>query len=290
MANTQKAQIVGLVANTIKDGVAELVPRLVAAFDEKGVASVIEDETAKLAGRSDGISLETLASKVDIILALGGDGTILQLVHQLGGTVKPIAAINVGRLGFLTCARTEEMDLVVNAIASGDYVLSPRSMLKVVISDDHGPEYYALNEAALSRSEVSTTITLEAKIDGNFFSQYSGDGLIVATPTGSTAYSFSAGGAIVDPEGGVFLLTPICPHALANRSMVVPDRAQVEVTPLREDHQVALTIDGRFIREIPAGTAVRLSKAPFEVSMVMLPGQTFFDILREKLRWHGSNV
>jgi NAD+ kinase len=290
MANTQKSPVVGLVANIVKEGVADIVPRLVKAFDEKEVSSIIEAETAKLAGREGGISIDALISKADMILALGGDGTILQIVHQLGQQVKPIVAINIGRLGFLTCVRSEEMQKVVDAIASGEYVLSHRSVLRVVIEDDHDQEYFALNEAALSRSEVSTTITLEAKIDGNSFSNYSGDGLIVATPTGSTAYSFSAGGAIVDPDADVFLLTPICPHALANRSMVVPDSAEVQVMPLREDHQVALTIDGRFIREIPAGTAVRVSKASFQLPLVMLPGQTFPAILREKLRWQGSNV
>ena len=279
-----------MVANIVKEGVEDLVARLVEAFEERGVSTVIESETAKLAAREDGIPLDAVMMEADVILALGGDGTILQIVHQLGQRVKPIAAINIGRLGFLTCARSEEMLEVVDALASGDYVLSQRCMLKVVIDGGDGEAHYALNEAALSRSEVSTTITLEAKIDGHFFSNYSGDGLIVATPTGSTAYSFSAGGAIVDPEGDVFLLTPICPHALANRSMVVPDRAEVEVTALREEHQVALTIDGRFILEIPAGHPVKVSKADFKMPMVMLPGQTFYEILRQKLRWQGSNV
>ncbi|MEM7476102.1 MAG: NAD(+)/NADH kinase [Planctomycetota bacterium] len=291
MDKAKKIESVGLVANVVKEGVKEAVPRIEAAFSAAGVETHIETATAGVAERGGGLTVAELAGVSDLILALGGDGTILQVVHELGRLAIPIAGINTGRLGFLTCARFEEIEQVVDALSAGNYNLSHRCLLRVSIeAESRSSALFALNEAAMNRSEVSTTITLQAKIDGELFSNYSGDGLIVATPTGSTAYSFSAGGAIVEPSADVFLLTPICPHALANRSMVVPDSAELEIAPLKEEHNVALTVDGRFIQEIPQGASVKVSKAPFRQPLVMLPEQTFSGILREKLRWQGSNV
>ncbi|MEM9280635.1 MAG: NAD(+)/NADH kinase [Verrucomicrobiota bacterium] len=290
MVETKQIESVGVVANVAKEGIPDLVSQVEDVFSKNGIATLVEQETAKHAGRREGTTFELLVERCDIILALGGDGTILEIVSRLGACGKPIAAINIGRLGFLTCARSDSLRTIAKALASGEYTLSQRCVLKVVIEGQEQNTHFALNEAALNRSEISTTITLEARIDGEFFSNYNGDGLILATPTGSTAYSFSAGGAIVDPASNVLLLTPICPHALANRSMVVPDTSEVEITPLRDDHQVALTVDGRFVQEIPIGVSVTVSKAGFQLPLVMLPDQTFFAILREKLQWQGSNV
>ncbi len=284
---------VGIVANTSKPGARDLLPKLVKAFAGAGIPTILEKGSAELIKAEPGPELSGLSEEADLVIVLGGDGTILHVVHGMGENLRPLAAINIGSLGFLTSATSEDLDDFVRVIAEGAYHVSKRSVLQVEATGENGEpvSLYGVNEAALNRCDATGIISLEARIDGEFFSNYSGDGLIIATPTGSTAYSFSAGGAIVEPEAKVFLLTPICPHALANRSMVVPDRSVVEVSALdQEEDDVVLSVDGQYIRRIGPKTAVKVSRAPFDLPLVMMPGQTFFQILQQKLRWHGSNV
>lgn len=281
---------IGIVTNTTKSGAKELLPRLIEGFEGRGVSTRLEKGGAGLIG-GEGLELNELADSVDLLVVLGGDGTILHTVHLLRDKLKPLAGMNLGSLGFLTCATTDNLDEFIRVIAEKEYTMSSRSVLKVEVGGhDIVEAYYGLNEAAITRSDASGIISLEARIDGAFFSNYSGDGLIVATPTGSTAYSFSAGGAIVEPESEVFLLTPICPHSLANRSMVVSNTARIEVALAGKREDGVLTVDGKFIRPVGPETEIRVGRAPFDLSLVMMPGQTFYQILQQKLRWHGSNV
>ena len=281
---------IGIITNPEKAGTADLLPRLVEGFAKHGITTVLDEHGAKLLGDGEWMELDSLAEAADLLVVLGGDGTILHVVRHLKGELKPLAAINTGRLGFLTCAVEEDLDSFVEAIAGGDYVVSQRSVLEVSVGENGGTIYHGLNEAAVSRRDVAGMISLEARINGAFFSNYSGDGLIMATPTGSTAYSFSAGGAIVEPESEVLLLTPICPHALTNRSMVVSESSKIAVTLLSEQEDAVLAVDGQFIQRVGPKNEICVQRASFSLSLIHVPRQTFYEILREKLRWHGSNV
>ena len=282
---------VGIITNPEKTGTVDLLPRLVEGFAKRGMSTLLDAHGANLLGEGEWMGLDAMAEAADLLVVLGGDGTILHTVRHLKAALKPLAAINTGRLGFLTCAVEEGVDAFVEAIANEKYVVSQRSILEVTVGDGSNDTYFGLNEAAVSRRDIiAGMISLEARINDTFFSNYSGDGLIMATPTGSTAYSFSAGGAIVEPESEVLLLTPICPHALTNRSMVVSDSSKIEVTLLGEDEDAVLAVDGQFIQRVGPKTGIRVARANFNLSLIHMPGQTFYDILRKKLRWHGSNV
>ena len=210
---------IGLVANPFKERAKESVCELRDAFESHGLNVILAEETEKLCHLDDDrIPLSQLGNHVDLIVVLGGDGTMLHVVHATGAAIKPMAAINLGRLGFLTCAMSEQRDAFVQLVASGEYVLSRRKTIEAVIDDGKGntKTLTGLNEAVIGRGNSTRMIGLEVRVDGQFLNRYSGDGLIIATPTGSTAYSLSAGGPIVSPEADVFVLTPICSHALSN--------------------------------------------------------------------------
>lgn len=284
---------VGIITNSSKEEARNVLSRLLDAFAKRGVSTLMEKEGAALIGNgTQPFELKDLVDEVDLLVVLGGDGTILHAVHQLNSNLKPLASINIGSLGFLTCATSDEVEEFVDVIAAGEYVLSPRSVLKIEVTGPSGGggTCYGLNEAAVNRRDASGIISLETRINGAFFSNYSGDGLIIATPTGSTAYSFSAGGAIVEPGSEVFLLTPICPHSLANRSMVVSCRSRIEVRLLSEREDAVLTVDGQWIQAMGPETELKVSRAPFDLSLIMMPGQSFYEIMRQKLKWQGSNV
>ena len=238
-------------------------------------------------------SIADLGRKADLLVVLGGDGTILNVVGQLGDDIKPIFGINIGSLGFLTCAASTDCREAVECIAAGKIELSERALLDVHI-DPAGPETHhvlrCLNDAVFSRGEISRLIRLAVRVNGEALTEFNADGLIIATPTGSTAYSLSAGGPILAPESGSLVITPICPHTLTNRSIIIGDSAVVEVEATERDYPVFLTIDGREPVHIEAGSVVTVRKAAKSLPLAALPGVSFFSVVRQKLKWRGSNV
>lgn len=283
---------VGIVANPGKGGAAALVQSLADGFEARGGRVVLEHATAGLLGRTDGLSYEQLAAQCELIAVLGGDGTILHTAQRLGPAVKPLAAINTGRLGFLTTGSTSDAEAFVARLSTGDYELSRRSVLEVEYTDADGrPQILrGLNEAAVTRGSIPRMIHLEACINGRHVNRYSGDGLIVSTPTGSTAYSLSAGGPLVTPSAAVFIITPICPHALSNRSLVVDDRSLIELLPQENEEDLQLTIDGAGAGPLLQGAPVKISRASYDVPLVTFPGVDFFTVLQLKLGWSGSSL
>jgi NAD+ kinase len=281
----------GILARTDKPQSAALVRSLAEALAARGVEVLLEKNTAALTG-SPGVDDRQLASSCDLLLVLGGDGTILRALHRMQGAAPPIFGINVGSLGFLTGVSGEDWSLAVDSIAAGDFQLSSRTLLRVELERDGRvvETFTGLNDAVVSRGHHSQLIKVEVRIDGEELSVYHADGLIVATPTGSTAYSMSAGGPLLLPDSACLVITPICPHVLTNRSTVVADTAQLELRLVSPGPGVTVNVDGQEIREFGPADLLRVSRAEEKLRLATLPGRTFSGVLREKLKWSGSNV
>ncbi|MEM6278353.1 MAG: NAD(+)/NADH kinase [Verrucomicrobiota bacterium] len=283
---------VGIIANPAKDGAQELLRDLIERFEEREVSLVFDETTAVMMGSELGFSFEEISDHVDLFVVLGGDGTILWVLRQLQEKVKPIAAINTGTLGFMTCATTQESELLVAALTSGDYRESHRVLIQGEFEKEGKIEdtFLALNEILLCRGVDARGIHVEAHINDKFANRYSGDGLILSTPTGSTAYSLSAGGPLVDPDADVFIITPICPHALANRPLVVDGQSQLVFDAPEQRDDLALMVDGKLVASISEPARIRMRRASFHFPLISLPGQDFYRILNEKLGWTGTSI
>ncbi|MFL6584472.1 MAG: NAD(+)/NADH kinase [Chthoniobacterales bacterium] len=288
-----RPKTVGLIANTGKRGAPDLVRLIRAQFEERGVRVLFETSTAELVDESPSHECQELARKSDLLVVLGGDGTILNAIAMLGDEMKPIFGINIGSLGFLTCAASSWEREAVEQIVAGNLEFSERALLDVQL-DPHGPVTHqvsrCLNDAVFSRGEISRLIRLMVRVNGETLTEFNADGLIIATPTGSTAYSLSAGGPILAPDSGCLVITPICPHTLTNRSIILDDSAVIEVEASERDYPVFLTLDGRAPVHIEAGSVVTVRKAPKVLPLAALPGVSFFSVVRQKLKWSGSNV
>src|SRR5438477_4673152 len=283
---------IGLIAHTGKPGVGDLVNAIVQEFDRFSIEIEIEKETAAIAGKNSDRSIAQLGAASDLLVVVGGDGTILHVVGQLGEVIKPIFGINVGSLGFLTCANSSTYREAVECIAKDRINFSQRALLeaRVKLGEKQTNKMIALNDAVLSRGELSRLVLLRTWVNGEALSEFNADGLIVATPTGSTAYSLSAGGPILDPESGVFVITPICPHVLTNRSIIVAEGSAIEIEASDPDYPVFLTLDGRKPIHVERGSVVTIRKAKKTLPLASLPDASFFSVVRQKLKWSGSNL
>ncbi|MES2708998.1 MAG: NAD(+)/NADH kinase [Verrucomicrobiota bacterium] len=284
--------VIGIVANPTKPEAAHHVRSLRQAFSSQGAAVHLEEEAAGLLEAPGGLTLAEVAALADVIVVLGGDGTILRTARLLGSGVKPLAAVNTGHLGFLTTSTEREIPRFAAAILSGDYRLSHRSLVEAAFTVSDGTRHVegGMNEVTITRGTFSRLIHLETRVNGEFLNRYSGDGLIVSTPTGSTAYSLSAGGPIINPEAGVFCLTPICPHALSNRSFVVNDNITLEVLPVDPVDEVLLNVDGGNAWSLARHQPVILRKASWTVPLIAFREDSFYEVLRDKLKWSGSTL
>ena len=283
---------IGLIAHTGKKGAAELVQGVADEFGRFSIAVLMEKETAALAGFGSDFTIGELGAKTDLLVVLGGDGTLLNVAGQLGDTIKPIFGINVGSLGFLTCSSSSAIREAVECIAKGKIMFSERTLLEVTITRPapDRPTMIALNDAVFSRGELSRLIRLRVRVNGESLTEFNADGLIVATPTGSTAYSLSAGGPIMSPDSGVLAIAPICPHVLTNRSIIISDQSIIEVDVTERDYAVYLTVDGREPLRLDTGAVVRITKADKTLPLAVMPDTSFFSVVRQKLKWSGSNI
>lgn len=286
------AKRIGLIANTVKPGAEELIHSLRGEFARHSIEIVLEAKTAALIGEYSDLRACDLAQRCDLFVVLGGDGTILQALHELGECTRPIFGINLGTLGFLTSVGSAAYLHAVETIVSGRYQLSERTLLRVQVlrGDQVIFSRSALNDAVISRGQLSRLIRLDVRVSGASLTEYNADGLIVSTPTGSTAYSLSAGGPVLAPDSGVFVITPICPHVLTNRSVIVSDQSRIEITPAPGQGGVFLNVDGRDAQEIEPEDEICITKAGHRLSLAMLPELTFFEVLRQKLKWSGTAV
>ncbi len=283
---------IGLIAHPRKPGVAEVIAAVAEEFRKLGIQVRLEQAAARLLGERAETTISELAAETDLLVVLGGDGTILNAAGHLGDHVKPIFGINVGSLGFLTCSSSADYREAAEAVAKGRISFSERTMLQVqVISHGKaGPAAIGLNDAVLSRGKLSRLILLRTRVDGEDLTEFNADGIIVATPTGSTAYSLSAGGPIMAPESGVFVITPICPHVLTNRSVIVREESLIEIEVSDPDDPVYLAVDGRDPTLLEFGDTVAVRRAERKLPLAVMPNVSFFNVVRQKLKWRGSNL
>ena len=279
---------IGLIAHPGKPGVGELINSIAAEFSRRSMSILLEKETAAAAGKKSDLTVAQIAAKVDLVVVAGGDGTLLGVADQMGDSNTPIFGINVGSLGFLTTASSQSFGEAVESIAKGRMTFSHRTLLEVTLAKEK--PMIALNDAVFSRGELSRLIRLRTRVNGEALTEFNADGLIIATPTGSTAYSLSAGGPILEPESGVFVITPICPHVLTNRSIIVSENSVIEIEASEPDYPVYLTVDGREPLRIARDAKVEIRKAKKKLQLAAMPDVTFFGVVRQKLKWSGSNV
>ena len=281
---------VGILVNPHKPGSLPTLHALRAALKSHGCTAVLDEDTALHAGESGGIPAADFSQHVDIAAVLGGDGTMLHALSKLGNFEKPVAGINIGTLGFLTSCTDVELDVFASAIAERRFTTSVRTLLEATVYRFGKPpeSFIALNEVTLARGDTGRLISLRVLVNGDLLNDYRADGLIVATPTGSTAYSLSAGGPLIAPSAAVFVITPICPHSLSQRSLILSDDSTVEISSeARDSGPMIFTVDGRDNTHIEPGDRVEVKKATSCFHLLRLEGRSFYGALRQKLHWQG---
>jgi len=232
-------------------------------------------------------TFDELDTSYDLLISVGGDGTILRAVTYVRDLGIPIVGINTGRLGFLATIQVEDIQTALSEIFNGDYKISERSLLSVTTDPGHNDVVntsFALNEIALSRKNTTSMITVETHLNGEYLTSYWADGLILSTPTGSTGYSLSCGGPVIAPDANNFVLTPIAPHNLSARPLVIPDNTTVTLKVSGREDQFLMSLDSRIVT-LSNTTTVTVKKADFVVKMVELLDETFLATLRKKLLW-----
>lgn len=278
----------GVFVNPRKPDVVEAFGRVARAFEERGWTVVLDDEGGEVVGTP---GVKEFWKGADLVISIGGDGTFLETLHRMGGCPAPVAGVNIGRLGFLTACQDEEVEELAERVTNGEHLVVERSMLSVHMFEEGGEEheFLAINEVVLMRGETGRLVTIEARVDGELLNEYRADGLIVATPTGSTAYSLAAGGPLVGPRAQVTIMTPICPHTLSGRPLVLGDDSTIELSPSGHSPEpILFTVDGRDILRVAPESTVRVTKASEPLRVVRLPGHSFYDTLRKKLSWSGG--
>lgn len=279
---------VGIIANSQKESAVDYACRLREWLVNKGLAVFVEEEIARIAGIEPGIARDKLAARVDIIVVFGGDGTLLMASRLVRGLDVPIVGINLGGFGFMTVVNLNEMFDAMELILRGEYTISRRMMLDAVIEsdDEKAIEHSVLNDIVIARGDLSKMINLETFVDGKYLTTFKADGLIISTPTGSTAYSLSAGGPIVLPDLNSIIINPICPHTLTNRPIVLTPDSVVKVLPGKEESAVA-TLDGQVSVVMKSGDSIRIKKSNDYINLINSPHHDYLEIIRTKLGWGG---
>lgn len=280
---------VGLVVNSQRANATSIARELIGWLLKKKCEVYIEDEAAKNIGQPDLGCLENdLVKKIDLLVALGGDGTLLYGAHLVKETDIPILGLNLGSLGFLTGITQEELYSVLSSVLEDIFEYDQRMMLKaeVIRKGSSIASFKALNDVSINMGTMARVITLDISIEGEYLGTYAADGVVVATPTGSTAYSLSAGGPILNPQVEALILTPICPHTLAIRPMVVPTDQSIEVIVKESPQGAILTIDGQKRCPLNQGDRVLFGKAERGIRLVKSK-KGFYELVRTKLSWGG---
>jgi len=279
---------IGIISRPRRSNLSEVVPPLLVWLEARGIHVVYDQETAtSLAEPSEGRSREQVAAASDLLLVLGGDGTLLAAARVAAPRDIPILPINMGSLGFLTSFRLEELYPALEDILAGRLTISERVMLHAELQrgDKILDKQTVVNEVVINKGALARMIELELSIDKDFVCRYRADGLIVASPTGSTAYSLSAGGPIVHPAVESFIITPICPHTLSDRPVVIRDSSAVEVDLSAGTESVFLTLDGQTGIPMQAADVVRMRRAAERLRLIQPAQKSYFEILRNKLKW-----
>jgi NAD+ kinase len=265
----------------------EFIPELLTWLHARGLRVQHDEQTALYAGRNNGLPREQVPDNAQLLVVLGGDGTLLSAARAVRGRNIMILPVNLGGLGFLTAITAGELYEELDRVLSGDHRVGHRRMLRCELrrNGEMISEYEALNDVVITKAALARMIDLETHVDHHFVCTYKADGLIVATPTGSTAYSLSAGGPIVFPTVATTCVTPICPHTLTNRPVLVPDDSVIRICNNAEDDTAYLTIDGQVGGPLHQRDEVICKRSENTVHLIRPPKMRFFDVLREKLSW-----
>lgn len=279
---------IGIAAKSTKAALAQAAS-VAEQLRGRGLTVIFDDDTAGEIGDGQPSAPKAeLGRKADLLITFGGDGTLLSVARHAPEHV-PVIGVNMGTLGFLTEIRVEEFPHVLERVLAGEYHVEPRVAFTVTVSGpdrDGSKQYRVLNDVAINKSAVARIISMRVSVAGLFVSTFRGDGLIVATPTGSTAYNLSAGGPIIYPTMGAVVVTPICPHMLTNRPIVLPDELDIEIGLTAPDSRdIFLTLDGQEGFEISEHDRVCIRKSEERVLLVQSPDKDYFDVLRNKLKW-----
>ncbi len=278
---------VGIVAKPSNEDLRSELHSLIELLEASGASVTLDEEAGKL---SDGACVPRgeLAAMSDLLVVLGGDGTLLSIAPDAAAEDVPVFGVNYGGLGFMTATTREELEPAIRAVLRGEYSVSTRQMLRATVDGPERDQPVArdvLNDAVINKTDLARVVELRATVDGEMVSSFVADGLIVCTTTGSTAYSLAAGGPIVMPEVDAIVLTPISPHTLSNRPLVLPGAANVEIELVSSDLQIFLTLDGQEGILLNASDRVSVRRSPHCLKLARPGERSYFDVLRTKLRW-----
>jgi NAD+ kinase len=277
---------VGIVSRPRRADIATVVPPLLAWLDQRGVKVLLDEEAASCLS-CDGMPRKDLPLNADMLIVLGGDGTLLAAARLSSIRNIPILPVNLGALGFLTSVTLDDMYPVLDQAIRGEARFSERVMLESLVIRDGKTfnQARALNDAVLNKAALARIVDLQLHVDGEFVGNFKADGLIISTPTGSTAYSLAAGGPVVYPIVSAFVITPICPHTLTHRPLIIRDSSKIEVEFQGGDAPIYLTLDGQIGVELCPGDRVKLAALPERLRLVRPQQKSYFSVLRDKLKW-----
>lgn len=284
---------IGLVANPEKPECRSIIRRAARLITNTGRTVSADDETASFGGLkvSTHPTKMKLARAVDLLIVIGGDGTFLGVSRDVAGSTTPLIGINAGRLGFLTAIPADDLAAALKKIWAGELRSETRPLIEVVRTlGDRASSSFAMNDVVIARGEGSRLIEIDVRVNSDKLTTYRCDGLIVSSPTGSTAYSLAAGGAIVSPDAEVFTLTPICPHTLSNRSVILNLNSEIEVEARSHSPETHLSADGILLSTIARGESVTIRRSRKSVRLLHLAGDSFFRTLGAKLHWSGAHT
>jgi NAD+ kinase len=283
---------IGIISKPRKQEAGAIILGLCSWMEKRGIEPILDGETASLVGRTSPYKKEEIPEKVEMILVLGGDGTLISVARLVGEAGPPILGVNLGSLGFLTEITLDEIYPTLERILSGDYRVEERTMLETSLRREkhEAARYLVLNDVVINKGALARMIQMETTVNGVYLNTFRADGLIISSPTGSTAYSLSAGGPIVSPAVKALIISPICPHTLTLRPIVLPDDVTVEVTLLTEHEDVMVTLDGQVGQPLHYRDVIAIRKARGSIRLILSPDKDYYQVLRQKLWWGERTV
>lgn len=284
---------IGLIANSDKPSCVGVLHEAVALIGKTRRSLFSDPVTASVADLKSTVLPDAcaLARAVDLLLVFGGDGTILRVAREIAGSRTPILGVNIGSLGFLTAVPSSELSRALDHVWRGEFTFESRVLVQATgRCNGERVEQTALNDVVISRGIASRLIELDVHVDGDLLTRYRCDGLIVSSATGSTAYSLAAGGAVVFPTANVLAITPICPHTLSNRAMIVPLSSTISVQVVSPRPATILSTDGQVVSELTSGDQITIRRSRRSVRLMHLAGSSFCETLRRKLHWRGATL
>ncbi len=278
---------IGIFAKKNHPDVELITADICARLQQEQIEVLLEDSLAEQIGQVNGTAGDEIPALVDMVIVLGGDGTLISVARQIGDRNIPIVGVNLGQLGFLTEVTRDELPEMLDRIIAEDYQVSDRMMLDAAIRRDGEVvgKFTVLNDVVINKGALARIIDMETCVDGRHLSSYKADGLIVSTPTGSTGYNLAAGGPIIYPDINSLLITPICPHMLTNRPIMIWSRSVIEIKVKFQDDVVFFTGDGQVGRKLLPGDIVEVRRSKSRTRLVASPTKDYFEILRTKLSW-----